>query len=422
VKNEKSGDMSRRRFIQTAAVGTAAMSSIGILTAQEDTRPLKAGLIGAGKRGSGAVMDMVKADPTIQLVALADVFEDSLDASVDRLQSRKVAAENVQRFVGFDAYKKVLDMDLDIVLLATPPHFRAEHFAAAVDAGKHVFMEKPVAVDPVGAKLVIEAGEKAKQKGLSVAAGTQRRHEAPYLEMYSRVADGMIGEIVAMRCYWCGGPVRFQERQPEWSDMEFQLRNWFNYLWLAGDHIVEQHVHNVDVCNWFLGEHPVEALGMGARVQRQVGDIYDFFAVDYEYANGVHCESMCRQIDACDRRVSERLVGTKGWTDSTSGKAEIRSLDGEMLWRYEGRPPRPSKVQEHVDLIQSIRRDEGLNEARNIAESTLTAIMGRTSAYTGKITTWDQMMESDERLGPTEYAFGDVPETEVPLPGTSWPV
>ncbi len=419
MKNNATGDISRRQFIRTAAVGTAAASmGPGILRAQEDERPLKAGLIGCGGRGSGAARDLLSADPTVQFIAIADLFEDKFGRTLDGLKKRGAATDDILQFVGFDAYEKVLDTDVDIVLMATPPHFRPAQFAAAVDAGKHVFMEKPVAVDPVGARMIMDAGEEAKKKGLSVVAGTQRRHEHPYVETQKRVADGMIGEIVAMRCYWCGNPVRFNPREPGWSDMEFQMRSWFNFLWLSGDHIVEQHVHNIDVCDWFFGAHPVKALGMGARVRRQVGDIYDFFAVDYEYANGVHCESMCRQIVDCARNVSEHLMGTKGWTNC---KGEIRDLNGEMLWRYEGPKTPPAKTQEHIDLLNSIRTGEPLNEAQNVAESTLTAIMGRTSAYTGKLVTWDDMMESDMRLGPTEYGLGDVPIAPTQLPGEPWP-
>ncbi|MGD8237938.1 MAG: Gfo/Idh/MocA family oxidoreductase [Armatimonadota bacterium] len=421
MKETKKPDMSRRRFIKTAAAGTAAVSSFGIMSASaQDERPLKAALIGCGGRGSGAVIDLHKADANVSLVAMADLFGDKLDASVERLQKRKVAADNVRRLTGFDAYKQVLDMDVDIVLLATPPFFRPEQFAAAVDAGKHVFMEKPVAVDPVGARLIMETGEKAKQKGLSVVAGTQRRHQRSYIETKKQVDDGVIGEIAATRAAWCGNPVRYFPREAGWSDMEYQIRSWFNFLWLAGDHILEQHIHNVDVCNWFVGTHPVKAFGMGARVRRRVGDTYDFFAVDYEYENGVHCDSRCRQIVDCDRDVSEYVIGAEGI--AACHRAEIRDSEGAPVWRYQGPAKPTAKVQEHIDLTQAIRTEKPVNDAQNVAESTMTAIMGRTSAYTGKVVTWDEIMASDMRLGPEPpYEMGDLPPTEVQLPGRPWP-
>jgi len=320
---------------------------------------------------------------------------------------------------------------VDIVLLATPPHFRPLHFEAAVEAKKHVFMEKPVAVDPVGARQIMASGEKAKAYNLNVVAGTQRRHQRQYLETYNHIKNGAIGEIVAARAYWCQGQLWYKERQKEWSDMEAMLRDWVNWTWLSGDHIVEQHVHNVDVCNWFLGAYPVKASRFGGRMRRVTGDQYDFFSVDYTYENGVHTASYCRQIDGCWNSVSEYIEGTEG---STNCKGTIYDKKGNVVWQYQEDDPKESGkkmeaerssmdpyVQEHIDLVTAIRTNQPFNEAESVAKSTLTAIMGRISAYTGPETTWDQMMSSDLRLGPTEYALGPVPAitAQVPIPGKS---
>ncbi|GAH76133.1 unnamed protein product, partial [marine sediment metagenome] len=252
-------------------------------------------------------------------------------------------------FVGFDAYKKVIATDVDLVILAAPPHFRPEHLKAAIEAGKHVFMEKPVAVDPVGVRSVIATSELAAEKNLAIVAGTQRRHQAHYLEIMRRVHNGDIGEIVAAQCYWIGDYEYYKAvlRQPGWSDMEWQCRNWNYFTWLSGDHIVEQHVHNIDVINWAIGSHPVQAMGMGGREVRtgpEYGHIFDHFAVEYEYPGGVRVTSMCRQMSGCSHRVSERLVGTMGstYTDGSNGY-----IEGQKPFKYEGSSPNPY-VQEHA--------------------------------------------------------------------------
>jgi len=312
-----------------------------------------------------------------------------------------------------------------MVILGTPPHFRPEHFKAAIEAGKHVFMEKPVAVDPVGIRSIIASSELAKQKGLAIVAGTQRRHQAHYLEIMRRIHRGDIGEVVGGQCYWNMGAL-WVERAKEnmqkrtvlgWSDMEWQCRNWLFFTWLSGDHIVEQHVHNLDIINWAIGAHPVQAMGMGGREVRtgpEYGNIFDHFAVEYEYANGVRVLSMCRQTDGCHEQVSERVVGTKGqtYTDGSNG-----SVEGQNPYKYEGESPNPY-VQEHADLIASIREGKPLNEGKRIAESTLTAIIGRMSAYTGRALKWDWAMNASKLdLTPPEYEMGDLPVRPVAVPG-----
>lgn len=419
MRAEKKVTLTRRDFLQTAVATTVTATTVtrGLSTGVPDKPALKAGLIGCGGRGRGAAHDLLKSAPNVQITALADVFQDRLDSTRKSLEETGQTISKDRCFIGFDAYQKLIETDIDMVLLATPPHFRPQHFAAAVEAGKHVFMEKPVAVDPVGIRSILATGEKAASLGLSVVAGTQRRHKWPYLETQKRVAAGAIGDIVAARCYWNQAQLWYRLRQPGWSDMEWMIRDWVNWCWLSGDHIVEQHVHNIDVVEWFTGIHPQKAVGMGGRMRRVTGDQYDFFGVDYEFANGVHVHSMCRQINGCINNVSEYVVGTKG---STNCKDTIYDLNGKVVWVYNGENP-PEYVQEQADLVAAIRGGEPINETRNVAQSTLTAIMGRLSAYTGKETVRDEVFNLNMRLGPSEYAWGDVPQGTAPLPGTDLP-
>jgi len=278
-----------------------------------------------------------------------------------------------------------------------------------------VFMEKPVAVDPVGIKSIIETAGQAKTKNLSVVTGTQRHHQRQYVETYARIMDGAIGEIVAARCYWNQSQLWYRERQPGWSDMEWMIRDWVNWTWLSGDHIVEQHVHNIDVINWFTGKLPVKAVGFGGRARRVTGDQYDYFSIDFEYEDGMHTESMCRQVNGCANNVSEFVVGTKG---SSNCANIIYNHDGSIKWKFPEEDTTNPYEQEHIDFVTSIRTGEPLNEARLTAESTLCAIMGRISAYTGKETTWQEMLDSNLRLGPEKYAMGRMDTNAViPVPG-----
>jgi predicted dehydrogenase len=316
-------------------------------------------------------------------------------------------------FTGFDAYRRVLEADVNLVILAGPPGFRPLHLQAAIAAGKHVFMEKPVGVDPAGIRSVLASSELAKQKGLAIVAGTQRRHQNSYLEVMKRVRDGDIGEVLAGECYWNGGCVRhygfYHPREAGWTDTEYQLRNWYFYTWLSGDHIVEQHVHNLDVLNWAIGTPPSEALAVGGRqwrVEPEYGHIYDHFAVRYKYPNGAIVFSMARQIDETEARVAELVVGAKG-------RAWSGRIDGAKPFTWEGANPNPYE-QEHADLIQSIRAGQPLNEGRHVAESTLTAIIGRMSAYSGQPVRWDwALKESKLDLTPKEYRLGPRPTPPV---------
>ena len=394
-ENAVSG-ITRRDFMKAASVASlaAVVSGPSVLRAA-GTENLRVGLIGCGGRGTGAAFDCVEASRGVIITALGDLFPDRLEASLnslkEKLKKENLAVTAETCFTGFDAYARVLAADVDLVILAAPPFFRPQHLRAAVEAGKHVFMEKPVAVDPAGVRSVIASSDRAAQKGLSIVAGTQRRHEAHYLEVMKRVRGGDIGDIVSGQCYWNMGSL-WVERAAQnwadriirnWSDMEWQIRNWLFTVWCSGDHICEQHVHNLDVMNWAMGAHPVKCTGMGgraARVDPMYGNAFDHFAVEYEYPNGARILSMCRQTAGAVDNVSERVVGTKGfsYTDGADGY-----IKGAKPYATEKPSPNPY-VQEHIDLIEGIRAGKPLNEGKQVAESTLTAIMGRMSAYTGR--------------------------------------
>lgn len=415
----------RRKFLRRATGGVALAAGLSLPVPEirgSTPREFKVGLVGCGSRGSGAAMNAVQAGAitgdTVRIHAVADVFADK----VRRPQRLfKVPASKV--FVGFDAYRRLLETDCDYVILATPPHFRPEQFEAAIAAGKHVFTEKPVAVDAPGIRRFLAAGESAGRKRLSVTAGTQRRHQKQYIENQERIAAGAIGDIVAGRCYWNTGGLWTAERQDGWGDMEWQLRDWLYFNWLSGDHIVEQHVHNLDVINWFIGAHPIAARGIGGREVRKgrpsYGNIFDHFATELIYANpnpangnpDVRVISMARQIEGCWYEVSEVLVGTRG---SCKCGHEIQ---GASPWKWSGEQV-PPYVKEHVDLIESVKESGPYyNEAANVATSTMTAILARTSCYTGAEVRWDEAMQSNERLGPEIRALGPAPEAIVPRPG-----
>jgi len=323
-------------------------------------------------------------------------------------------------FVGWDAHQKVLATDVNLVILTQPPHFRPSHLKAAVEAGKHVFMEKPVAVDPAGVRSVIQSSERADTKGLTILAGTQMRRISHAVEAVKRVRDGAIGEILGGQCVRLGDAMRSwgpQQREPGWSDMEWQLRRWLFLTWLSGDFIVEMHVHNIDMMNWLIGAHPVQCLGMGgrqARTEPQYGDSYDHFAVEYEYPSGLRIEYMGSQIDKMTDRNDQRLVGTKGSLVADFAGIRIEGQNpAEIAW-----DKNDPCVKQHADQIEAIRRGQRLNEGRRIAESSLTSIMGRMSAYTGRALKWDWALNASKLdLTPPAYNFGDLPMPPVAVPG-----
>ncbi len=421
--NESRG-FSRREFIlQTAATSAAAVMVSGIpFVHAAGGDKIRVGVIGCGGRGTGAALDCLAADPGVEIYAMGDAFQDRLDGSLKGLRERAAKESQADRinvapercFVGFDAYRKVIASGVDLVVLAEPPHFRPMSLRAAVEAGKHVFMEKPVAVDPVGVRSVIASAEEAAQKKLAIVAGTQRRHTASFIETIKRIHNGDIGELVGGECYWLMGGLWLRQPKPEWSQMEVQVRNWLYYTWLSGDHIVEQHVHNIDVVIWAFGAPPVKCLGVGGRQSRTdpaYGNVFDHFAVEYEFANGARVASMCRQAEGAAGRVGERIVGTKG-VATPSG-----SIVGEKTYKYEG-PNVNGQRQEQVALIKGIREGKPLNEGRQIAESTLAAIMGRMSAYTGRELKYDWVLNASKLdLSPPKYEFGDLPVAPVAVPG-----
>ena len=397
-----------------------------LLEQAPDGKPLRAGVIGCGGRGTGAAINFLNAGPNLSIVALADMFEDRIASCRKKLKGENgVEVPDQNCFLGFDAYKKLLELDIDLVILATPPYFRPETFKAAVEARKHVFMEKPVAVDPVGARSIIATSKKADTIGLTVITGTQRRHQRDYLETYKRIYNGAIGDIVSGNCYWNQSQLWYREWKPEWTEMEFMIRDWVNWSWLSGDHIVEQHVHNIDVFNWFSGKFPTSAVAFGSRQRRVTGDQYDEFSTDFVYEGDVHLHSMCRQINGCTNNVSELVRGTNGYSNCINS---IYNPDGSVQWKYEypagedGKPMKSVKIspydQEHIDMVTAIRTNKPVNEAETIAKSTLAGIMGRISAYTGREVTWEEMMGSDLSIGPKTLQLGKV-DTEflVPVPG-----
>ncbi len=424
---DPNGAASRRDFIRTttaAVVGSTLATSMNLPGAwAAGSDEIKVGLIGAGGRGTGAVDNVLTAAQGVRLHVIGDLFPDRLKDSLENLSKHgdKAAVPAERQFTGWDAFEKVIASDVNYVILATPPGFRPTHLKAAIAAGKNVFTEKPVFVDSHGYKTVLEAFEEANKKGLGVVAGTQRRHHAAYLEAMKRVQDGAIGDVVAARAYWNQGGLWNKPRQPNWTDMEYQIRNWLYYTWLSGDHIVEQHVHNLDVANWGVGSVPVKVVGVGgrqARTQPEYGHIYDHFGLDYEYANGVHLMSMCRQQAGTPGLVAEALVGTKGVLETQDGvRYEIK---GPSAWKWDTKKEFTNPyVQEHTDLIASIRAGKPLNELKQVAGSTLTAVAGRTAAYTGKVVTFEQLAATDESLAPQKLTFGPIAVPPVAIPGSA---
>lgn len=375
---------------------------------------LKAGLVGCGGRGTGAAIDFLNSGPNLQIVALGDVFQDKIDACRDLLKKEKnVEIPDENCFVGFDSYEKVLDSGIDVVLLCTPPHFRPAHVEAAVNARKHIFMEKPVAVDPTGVRRVIAAVKRAQSLKLNIISGTIRRSQKDYMETRRRVLNGEIGDITGAHIIRNGGALWFRSRRPEWSDMEYMLRNWVNFCWLSGDHITEQFIHEIDVMNWYLGKYPIKASGWGGRQRRVTGDQYDFFSIEYLYDNGMRTHCAARQIDGCSNGKVEQINCTNGYADA-AGK--LYDLNGNIIWEYPNTENNSNPewsvtnpfVQEHINLVSAIRTGNTINDGEDQAYSTLVTIMGRVAAYTGKDVTWDEILNADIYLGPRTYTMGTV--------------
>jgi predicted dehydrogenase len=420
--------MNRREFFKNAAAvsaGTMALSNSPLFAA--GSQKIKVALVGCGGRGKGALANFLEAAKHLnveaEIVGLADYFKSRTDEAVEKFGVSEDLCS-----VGACAYKDIMKTDADVVLLVTPPNFRPVHFEAAINAGKHVFMEKPVAVDPPGARKIIEMGEVAKQKGLAVVAGSQRRHQLSYLKTKYAIDKGAIGPIRGASLYWCGGALWYKEQLPGESDADYMVRNWVSFAEMSGDHIVEQHLHNIDVANWYIGNPPKTAIGFGGRARRKTGNQFDFFSIDFDYGQGIHVHSTCRQINGTYGRVSEFFTGTDGATwGSGPGKK-----DGEKFAREIQVPEitclESPYVQEHVDLLDGILKGKPINEASNVATSTMSCIMGRISAYTGQLVRWKDLAENKQSpwynltLKPTALDFenGDItaPADEVcPVPG-----
>ena len=422
--NRNASGLSRRNFIKTSAVVSLAALGTGasrVFAAGSDK--IRVGLVGCGGRGRHDSTNLLKADDNVELVARGDMFEDRVKGLAGRLMRQfpdKVKVTPDKCCVGLDAYKKVLESDIDMVMLIETPHFRPQHLRSAVEAGKNVFMEKPVAVDPIGVRHVIESGEMADKKGLKIVTGTQMRRIAHLVAAMEKIHNGQIGDIVSGQCIRIGdGLMQWgdKERKPQWSDMDWQIRRWLFITWLSGDFITEQHIHNLDVINWAMGSHPVQCIGVGGRQVRTdaiYGNVYDHMAVEYEYPNGARIQYIGQQIDGCTDRNDQRLQGTKGSAYLDFGNAVIK---GQNPWTHEGEIPNP-EIKQHADHLAAIRQNIPLNEAKRVAESTLTTIMGRMSAYTGRALKWDWVMNSSKLdLTPPSYESGEAPVLEVAMPG-----
>ena len=433
--------LSRRSFLTNTSktiAGAAALSALPIerfahgAISPGDT--LKIALVGCGGRGSGAADQALNTGENVKLVAVADVHKDRMDGSLKELGRKhqpKVEVPEDHKFVGFDAYKQAIAL-ADVVILATPPGFRPMQFEEAVRQGKHIFCEKPVAVDGTGVRRFLAAAEEAKKKNLKVGIGLQRHHQTGYIETMKRLHDGQIGDIVTTRAYWNGNTPWVRKRADlenqygrKLTEMEYQLRNWYYFVWICGDHIVEQHIHNLDVINWIKKGYPVKARGNGGCETRKgpdYGEIFDHHVVEFEYADGSICFSQCRHQLGCWSEVSEYAIGTKGKCFLTDGRW---SMTGEGPWRFTGKQERERYQQEHDDLFDAIRNDKPYNEAEYGAKSTLTAILGRMSTYTGKEVTWEQAMNSKLDTMPKNLAWDAEPPTspgpdgmyQLPVPG-----
>lgn len=414
---------SRRQFLQASSAAVAAQltMSSGAFAAGSDE--IKVGLIGCGGRGTGAAVQALKADPGARLVAMGDAFGDRLESSLTSLKNptngvnEKVFVESDKKFVGFDAYQKVIDAGVDVVLLTAPPCFRPKHIAAAVAAGKHVFAEKPIAVDAAGVRSVIETCAKAKEKNLSVVSGLCWRYHNGMRATFEQVHTGGVGEIQTMQLTYLTGTLKQFPRQTGWSDMEWQMRNWQHFIWSSGDFNVEQHIHSLDKGLWAMQDvPPVKCTGVGGRQARtgaESGNVYDHFCVVYEWENGVKAFAACRQMDGCSNDVSDYVFGTKGVAHVFQHR-----IKGEKDWKFKGEGGDMYQL-EHNELFASIRAGKPINNGDYMCKSSLMAIMGRQSAYTGKTVTWEQAMNSKESLMPEKLEWSSMPVAPVPTPGVT---
>jgi len=411
----------RRNFVKkTAAITSGVVASslpLASFSNVNEDKKLKLSVVGCGGRGSGAVVQALTADENVELVSMADAFRDRIDTSLRGIRdhfgkSKKINVKKKNIFTGFDSYKRAIDLS-DVVILTTPPGFRPLHFEYAVNSGKHVFMEKPVATDATGVRRVLESAKKAKENRLNVVVGLQRHYQRKYTNLYEKVKSGDIGKILSGQVYWNDAGVWTNPRKSNQSELEYQMRNWYYFNWICGDHILEQHIHNIDIANWFIGEYPSEAQGMGGRQVRNGkdhGQIFDHHFVEFHYPGGAVISSQCRHQKGTESRVDEVFQGSKG--SIVLGSGEIKNLDNSTIYKYPNSSsddPNPYQV-EHDKFFESIRGGGVISDAENAAKSTLSAIMGRMATYTGKKITWEEMMNSEENLVPDNLSW----ESEAP--------
>ena len=416
--------LSRREFLKASA---AVATTIGATAARAQTSPgdtLRVGLVGCGGRGTGAAAQALAADPSVKLVAMGDVFAERLQLSLGTLKKQPAIAMKLDvpeknQFIGFDAYQKVIETS-DVVLLATPPHFRPMHIEAAVAAGKHIFAEKPIAVDAPGVRAVLAACETASKKGLAVVSGLATRYSNGHRETMKRLHSGAVGQIRAIQVNDFRGPIWVKPRQPGWTDMQYHMHNWYYFTWLSGDFNVEQHVHLLDLCAWIMrDEYPVRAYGTGGRQVRtgpDYGNIYDHHSVTYEYADGARLFATCRQMAGCMSETTTRVMGTQGI--ASLGQRNLEIQGGEQ-WVYRGER-NVAQQTEHDELFASIRKGKPINNGDYMSKSTLMAIMGRMATYTGQAVTWEQALQSREKLSPDRYDWDATPpESSIAIPGVT---
>ncbi len=424
-KNVIKSQTTRRDFIRSSGItlaGAAAMMAARpVFAATGGSDELRVGLIGCGGRGTGAARNALLADPNAKLYALADVFEDQVKVALEKMKQSeaadRVVVDSEHQFVGFDAYQKLVEC-CDVVVLGTPPVFRPEHLEAAINAGCHVFAEKPIAVDGPGVRSVIRTCKKAAARNLNVVSGLCYRYQFAKQETAKRIHDGALGDIVAMECVYNTGTLWHKGREPEWSEMEYQLRNWLYFDWASGDHISEQHIHSLDKIMWVMQDKPpVKATSSGGRVQRveeKYGNVYDHFNTVYEWENGVKCFSSCRQWSNASTNVSDNIYGTKG---RSFFQDHIIETYGGETWKYEPTGPDDMYQNELDALFKAIRKGEVINNGDYMCKSTLMAILGRMAAYSGKTVTWEEALNSELSLAPETWEWGDLPTRPVPVPG-----
>ena len=419
--------LSRRDALWTAgAIGGAVAAMPAVHGQSPSSDVIRIGLIGAGGRGTGALQQTLSVPGSnVKLTAVADAFDDRIKGALKAVENmpEKLDCPEERQFKGLDGWRQVLD-HCDLVILATPPGFRPVHFEAAVNAGKHVFMEKPVCVDAFGAQLCLAAAKMADEKKLKVVVGLQRRYEQKYRETIQKIREGVAGDIIGGQVYWNGGGIWYRGRKPDMTEMQFQVHNWYHFNWLCGDHIVEQHVHNIDIANWVLDRLPESAYGVGGRQNRvpgQPSEIYDHHAVNFTYPGGVRIASQCRQFPGGDGRVNEEFQGTKGFVKI----GEITDSKGNVLWKFEGKSDNPYQV-EHDELHDAIRNDKPLNNAVYGTTSSFSAVLGRTATYTGKQAGYDDLLKTGFRTMPESLTWDTIPPVvpdkdgnyPLPMPAT----